>query len=364
MSILLIISMVFILWSVNQKTQEKKPETQPITPEEKRSEVEERKVSGYHLVTYAQPANTNSFLQSLTVTASNEGKVRFVIGSLDENSIVQARRSFEIDCQKGKNTVELLSERHLIKQGEYLMMDIAGQDVLYTQAGTNVKSLVQNENVKFSGQMVMHESEFILPFEYALSAVQEYHALFIGNEITVPSSELELNAVSEEQHYYHHIKTKLETMFAIVKTNRIKATQWEETTHRKEWLENTLRKSELNNLDLVVIQLGEHYPENSDFEKDITELTQWIRETSPNVEIVWVGLWSGNEKHLNDLPSICERLEIEFVAIRDLATSPYRVDVTEDLSQEETTAEATYFPNQEGMRLIAERIMKRLKFEI
>ena len=118
--VILLILLMMIFKMVNQKTTDLEKEDSS----EEVSDVEEEKlekvnVVGYHLVTYAQSANSNSFLKSLTITASDNAKIHFVIGSIDEKSVLQERTSFDMDCSKGENTFDILKERHLLKQGEY-----------------------------------------------------------------------------------------------------------------------------------------------------------------------------------------------------------------------------------------------------
>ena len=57
--------------------------------ESNKDDLQKVNVTGYHLVTYPQSANTTSFLQTITITAFQDAKIHFVIGSIDEKSFVQ-----------------------------------------------------------------------------------------------------------------------------------------------------------------------------------------------------------------------------------------------------------------------------------
>ena len=335
-----------------------------ITPEENKNELEKVNVSGFHLVTYEQSANNNSFINTLNVDSVSDGNIKFVIGTIDENFVVQERMSFEIACKKGENTIDLRNQRYFIKTGEYLFMDIYGQDVLYTQEGETAKSLVQNEANKVAGKMIMVKSDFILPFQYTLEKTQEYNVLVIGNDITTKDGGKGIAATDETKDYYTLTKARLEKNFQKVNINRINALDWEQNkllTTRKDWITQNLKKDTISNLDLIIFQLGDNYYQEDDFETSVTELVEEIRNSSPNAEMVWIGVWEINEKILNRLPGICERLEIEFINISDLAITDYQSLVT--TNTDSTNLAQVFYPNNEAMQIISNRIIETLKFE-
>ena len=361
-----IILAILIMKNTNKKVVNLDEETSQENQTENSEELEKVNVTGYHLVTYSQSSKTNSFIKSLEIHAVNDANVKFVIGTIDEDGFVKSRKSFEIACKQGENTIDLLEERHLLKEGEYLLMDISGQDILYTQKGATAQSLVQNESNKVSGEMVMQESDFILPFKYTLEKVQEYNVLAIGNEITTKDGGKGMAATDEEHDYYTLTKTRLENTFEKLSMNRINATEWEEnkdTQTRKQWLAQNLKKADVSNLDLVIFQLGDNFHETDDFETSVTELVDGIREYSPNAEMIWLGLWNMNDKIFNHLPGICERLEIEFINISDLAVPEYQSLTTNASDTNLSALDEVFYPNNEAMQMISNRIVEILKFD-
>lgn len=360
----IICAIVLIIFYPKEKIYEEGLITNNTTPDEpsNQQDLEEVKVTGYHLVTYAQSANSNSFIQSLTVNAVTNSKIRFTIGTIDSNSIPQGRTSFEIECTKGENTIDLSKQRYLLKQGEYLFMDISGQDTLYTKKGNDSRIYVQSENNKVSGKMIMTESNYILPFKYTLSKVENFNILVIGNEITTQDGEKGLNANEEKLDYYHITKNRLENAFDKVKISAVNATAWEkgeENRTRKVWLEDFLKKDNLTNLDLVIFQLGDHYTDENNLENDMKDLVEHIRQYSPNAEMLWLGVWGQNETIQNRLPAICERLHLEYINIRDLNVPDYQSLVTENV---DGIAKEVYYPNNEGMQIISNRIVEVLEY--
>lgn len=325
--------------------------------------LDEVKVHGYHLVTYDQSANQNSFLQDLTVNSKEESKIRFVIGTIDDNYIVKERTEFEVDCKNGKNQLDLSNKRYLLKEGEYLFMDIAGQDVLYKKSNSQKNALVQTESDKKQGKMVMAQSDYILPFEYTLEKVQEYNCLVIGNEITIKDGSYGAGASEETLDYYYLTKTRLEETFDKINMNRISGVDWEKSensTDRLTWINNNLSQKTVSNLDLVIFQLGDNYNFENDFENDINEMVQAIKKYSPGVEMVFIGRWFTSNEHDRRLPGICERVGIKFIDISDLADEDeYKTPIS---IIEEDIQTQKYYPSNDAMQIISNRIMELLKF--
>ena len=331
--------------------------------------LEKVNVSGYHLATYNQSANANSFIKALEVNMEEKANVKFVIGTIDENNLVTERASFTLECKQGKNTFELLEKRYMIKQNEYLFMDIFGHDIVYENKEKKPNSLIQMDENKISGESPLTESQYILPFSYSLEKVEEYNGLVIGNDITIKDNKYGFSATDETKDFYALTKERLKNTFDEVNMDRINATEWETTNsaNRQNWLNTNLPENKLKNLDLVIIQLGDNYPEEDDLETDIENLSKYIRNVSPNVEIIWIGMWNVRDKIYTSLPGICEKFNIEYVKINDINIEDYQTIVKEPISDSENpeigfTVDVSY-PNNEAMQVISNRIMEKLNFE-
>lgn len=364
--IAVVIFLVFLNNLKNSKNQEVVESMENIveTQEENLGQIKETKVSGYHLVTYNQSANTHSFIKSLEVEASNTAKIRFVIGSVDYDSMIEERTSFELDCKKGSNKFDLSDEKYILKESEYLFMDIYGQDTLYTQEGSTVEVLVQNEGRKLAGQMILEKEYFILPFKYTLEKIKDYNVLVIGNDITY---------IDNQNSYYNLTKARLEKTFDNLNIERINAKEWEinsTTQTRIEWIKENIKNDYIKGQDLVIFQLGDNYKSVNSLEENMKELVEYVRTGSPNAEMLWVGMWDIDKQILNKLPVICEKIGVEFVNISDLSTVDYQTFVNE----KEITANSTdensitsftqrFQPNNEAMQIISNRIIEVLKFD-
>lgn len=352
--------------SKNSDLEENEEEISSTNEAQEQNEIlDEVKVHGYHLVTYDQSANQNSFLQDLTVNSTEESKIRFVIGTIDDNYIVKERTEFEVDCKSGKNQLDLSNKRYLLKEGEYLFMDIAGQDVLYKKLNSQKNALVQTESNRKQGKMVMTQSDYILPFEYTLEKVKEYNCLVIGNEITIKDDSYGAGASEETLDYYYLTKTRLEETFDKINMNRISGVDWEKSensTDRLSWINNNLSQKTVSNLDLVIFQLGDNYNFENDFENDINEMVQAIKKYSPGVEMVFIGRWFTSNEHDRRLPGICERVGIKFIDISDLSDEDEDEYKTPISIMEEDVQKQKYYPNNDAMQIISNRIIELLKF--
>lgn len=356
--LLLVKMMVNVALKANQETEDFEiiEETDRDTLVGKQAE----KVKGYHLVTYNQSANMNSYLKNLEVQVESEGKVKFVIGSVNEQSIVEERNSFELECKQGENSFDLSEKKYGLKKGEYLFMDIAGQDTLYKQEGNSIQSLVQTESNQRLGEMILVESDYDLPFHYTLEKVKTYNCFVIGNDLTTSQNAQGLDATDNEHDYYYLTKTRFENIFEKVNMERVSLTNWEKGVETAIG-NDILPKDDLENLDLVLVQLGENFDTTSDFETKIVNLIKYIKQYSPNAEIVWLNGWNTKEVVLNKIPAICEQYHVELISIEDLYNQEYQSLVTE-LSNPEA-GELVYYPNNEGMQVISNRIMEKLKFD-
>lgn len=358
--VILAIHIIKIIKNSDKKMVDLEIENQVEEPTQNQESLKKVNVTGYHLVTYAQSANNHSLLKTLDIRMEEDAKVKFIIGTIDDKNLVQERTRFEVNCKKGENTFDLLADRHFLKEGEYLFMDIAGQDILYEQEA-KAKSLVQNESNKLAGKMMITESDYVLPFKYTLEKVEKYNVYVIGNDITTKDGIKGLAATDEKHDYYYLTKSRLENTFEKVNMDRINAGDWEKnkliSTH-EDWINKNLTQDKLKNLDLVIFQLGDDFQTEEDFETSVIQMVEHFRKYSPNAEMIWVGTWNINEKIRIQLPGICERLGIEFVNISDLNIPEYQSLMTQQENLEEV-----FYPNNEAMQIISNRIIEVLNFD-
>ena len=84
--------------------------------------IDEETSGNYYLVTYNQSAESISYVESIKVNAKETGEIAFVIGNVDSNGLINERVRFVEKCEEGENELKI-SEKYIVKQGEYLFMD-------------------------------------------------------------------------------------------------------------------------------------------------------------------------------------------------------------------------------------------------
>ena len=198
---------------------------------------------------------------------------------------------------------------------------------------------------------------------------KDYNVLVIGNSITLEKAGIGMAASDEYHDYYFLVKNRLEKKYDTVNMNRISAIHWEENriiSSRTDWINENLPEETVSNLDLVIFQLGDNCVPTEQFEQSATELINHVKKYSPKAKMLWVGMWFINEERLAMLPQICEKNNVQFIDISDLVVDKYKSHVgatvtstTGEIMAIETIEEA-FHPNDEGMKMIANRIIEVL----
>ena len=127
------------------------------------------------------------------------------------------------------------------------------------------------------------------------AATDAFTYLAIGNSITLHGeasywwNECGMAASVPEKDYVHLVSTGLQTKVGKVNTVVHQFFVWEAQAHdRSETL--CLLDAKLNNhVDLITVQLGENVQEFSTFERDLTELLEYLRRKAPHARIIMLG---------------------------------------------------------------------------
>lgn len=207
----------------------------------------------------------------------------------------------------------------------------------------------------------------MMPYEKEESA---YNALVIGNSITLEKGGIGMAATDKEHDYYYLLEQKLKQKYETVAMKRISAIDWEENriiSSRTDWLKEHLTEDLISNQDLVIFQLGDNCVPTESFEQSAVEMIEKVKQHSPNAKMIWVAMWFINEERLAMIPTICEKYGIEFINITDLVTEQYQSHIGEKRTGTKgeditvVTREEAFHPNNEGMKIIMERIYKNLE---
>lgn len=195
------------------------------------------------------------------------------------------------------------------------------------------------------------------------------NVLVVGNSITIERDGIGMAASDQYHDYYYLVKSKLEEQSANLKMNRISSKDWEENTKissRTEWINQNLTDDLIQDLDLVIFQLGDNFVPTEELENSMKEMVDHIQRKSPNARMLWLSMWFINEERLAIIPKICEKLNIEFIDISDLVVDENKSEIGQQVIGIDgqidriNTIEEAFHPNDKCMAIIADRIIKKL----
>lgn len=203
--------------------------------------------------------------------------------------------------------------------------------------------------------------------EFTFKVSDKYDYLAIGNSITLHSvtdfwwSEDGMAASKPEFDYYHKI---VQGLGDDINSGVYNYSIWETQSHDRSETYLFLDKWLVEGIDLVTIQLSENCSSISTFSEDFKSLILHIKEKSPDSQIIVIDdIWS-EEKH-NLIEKVCIELKLDFVDLSDirndqryqvgLGTVVFGDDGKEHVIDHEGVA---IHPNDEGMYIIAERVLK------
>ena len=196
-----------------------------------------------------------------------------------------------------------------------------------------------------------------------------FDCLIIGNSLTIEKGNIGMAASDQYHDYYYLTKTRLEEKYKTVNMSRISAILWEENriiSSRTDWINENLTPDLVSNKDVVIFQLGDNCVPTESFMESCTELVNYVKKYSPDAKMLWVGMWFINEERYEMIPTLCKNLDMEFIDITDLVQEKYRSYIGakrvgtngEDITV--STNEEAFHPNDEGMKIISDRICDKL----
>lgn len=196
-------------------------------------------------------------------------------------------------------------------------------------------------------------------------------SLFIGNDLLVGFGFG--MAASDNQHdYYYRINQAIYERNSDYVPSKISGSLWEACTTREaqqDFLNNTLAPNLSEDLELVVVQLGENVntPEKvAVFAEGSREMLQFIRTKCPKARVVWVGAWYQTPVKLEAMKQACTATGCTFIDINQFSKEEYKNAIGNTWTDEKgevhtiTTAAVATHPNDEGFRLIANHILYKL----
>ena len=148
------------------------------------------------------------------------------------------------------------------------------------------------------------------------------NALFIGNSLLLGFDGFGMAASDAEHDYYHYISS----LNPEGSYKRLSGSGFESSTSREiatQWMNNTLL-SELNDeLDLVIVQLGDNVnteDKRRTFSETCKMVLEFIRTHAPNARVVWVGSWYAKDLKTT-YEKACKETGCTYVDITDITGS-------------------------------------------
>lgn len=152
-------------------------------------------------------------------------------------------------------------------------------------------------------------------------------ALFIGNSLLLGNGTFGMNATNRDCDYHAIIQER------FLKTNpaytdvRLSGTGFEACENekqQKEWLENTLLPRLSDELDLVVVQIGDNVNTSSKrvaFEQGAKDLIETIKNGAPHARVVWMYGWYVSNQVMTSIKDACRPYDVVLITINDIHTA-------------------------------------------
>lgn len=204
------------------------------------------------------------------------------------------------------------------------------------------------------------------------AAPDAFHYLAIGNSITLHGkchywwNEVGMAASVKEKDYFHIVKSHLESVHGNVSANAYNFAVWEITAHDRTQTIGAIKDHLSPALDLITLQLSENVSDVTTFPEDLCELIAHLKETCPKAKIILVDdFWSEEKSEMKR--AVAEKLSVSFASLADIrGKDEYKCPIGTTVYGDNGIAYAVdhdgvaAHPGDEGMKAIAERIIKML----
>lgn len=191
-----------------------------------------------------------------------------------------------------------------------------------------------------------------------------FNYLAIGKSLTLIDSENRgICASHEDRDYYSLVVKELKNKHNKVYSYRHNFAIWEQGGNPHECLQ-FFDYALSEKLNLITIQLSENIKNIDTFEKDLTELIEYIKVKAPNAELIIVGdFWSKDKSEIKE--RVANHENIKFASLNDIiGNKKYQAPVgyecfhPDGTSHRFTSTDGAGHPNDEGFRFIADKIIE------
>ncbi|MGN1132820.1 MAG: hypothetical protein ACI4RN_00020 [Oscillospiraceae bacterium] len=151
--------------------------------------------------------------------------------------------------------------------------------------------------------------------------------LFIGNSLLLGNKTYGMCASDENHDYYHYVTETITAKNSGATYQKLMGADYEGKTSvdsAQTWLDNTLASNLSDDLDLVVVQLGDNVntaDKGNTFKSSCKMMLQYIRNKCPSARVCWVGEWYGSATKQQIIANACAETGCTFINIADLVKS-------------------------------------------
>jgi hypothetical protein len=197
-------------------------------------------------------------------------------------------------------------------------------------------------------------------------------ALFIGNSLLYGFTTFGMCASDSSHDYYHYVNNKILSLNSNYTVTKHEGYTWEGYTtlsEQNEWLNTVLLPLLSNDLDLIIIQLGDNINDAAKlavFEQGTINFLKFIRQNCPKARTVWVGEWYSSSEKQSFIASACIKTGSFFIDISDINITENQSAIGNTVTMDNgstytvTQAGVASHPGNTGMLKIANRICYKL----
>lgn len=199
------------------------------------------------------------------------------------------------------------------------------------------------------------------------------NVLFIGNSLLYGFGTFGMAASNNHEDYYYLVTQWLTSHATSPTFAKLYGSPWERSASleaQATWCEEDLLPALSNELDLVIIQLGDNVNQSTSisfFEQASQNLISYIRTHAPNARVAWVAEWFATNEKQEYISNACQMYGATMVDISDLfADKNNQAKIGDVITMPDsseyviTDAGVAIHPSSTGMSKIAEQIINKL----
>ena len=171
-------------------------------------------------------------------------------------------------------------------------------------------------------------------------------ALFIGNSLLLGNGAFGMNATDSASDYHAVIQRKFlkaNPAYTDTKLSGVDFESCENRAQQMDWLDNRLCPVLSDDLDLVVIQIGDNVNtsrKREAFEQGAKELIATIKAYAPRACIVWIYGWYVSNSVIKSVKNACKQYAVTLVAIDGINKAGNRSSIGTVITRVEPTSQS------------------------